>query len=148
MGWPFQKLQKKECNTNPISPANVRQTGTHIKHRTTQILQRKTRCRSLHSRNRRLRTHSARTWRWTSWILTKQQQHKKRYAKRDISSTGALGQTPRIRYVENQFLRRRTVRRASGRSQTTRKSSHGLGNAQKTAETQQPTSATDARLQS
>ncbi|KAA6382808.1 MAG: hypothetical protein EZS28_021660, partial [Streblomastix strix] len=36
----------------------------------------------------------------------------------------------------------------SGRSQTIHKSSHRLGDERKTAETQQPTSATDARLQS
>ncbi|KAA6370211.1 MAG: hypothetical protein EZS28_034262 [Streblomastix strix] len=48
--------------------------------------------------------------------------------------------------VADRFIRGITVRRASCRSQTTRKSSHRLGDAQKAAETQQSTSATDAHL--
>ncbi|KAA6355543.1 MAG: hypothetical protein EZS28_048930 [Streblomastix strix] len=46
------------------------------------------------------------------------------------------------------FLRGGAVKRASGGSQTTRKSSFGLGYVQKSAETQQPTSATVAHFQS
>ncbi|KAA6308752.1 MAG: hypothetical protein EZS28_056631, partial [Streblomastix strix] len=63
---------------------------------------------------------------------------------RDSSSTGALGRAIWTRSGTNRFLRGGTVRRANSRGQTTRKSSHGLGNAQKAAETQQSTSATDA----
>ncbi|KAA6367557.1 MAG: hypothetical protein EZS28_036916, partial [Streblomastix strix] len=63
---------------------------------------------------------------------------------RDSSSTGALGRAIWTRSCTNRFLRGGTDGRANSRGQTTSKSSHGLGNAQKAPETQQSTSATDA----